>query len=384
MKKVLLIIAVTLSVASIKGQPVGIGTANIHNSAVLELASTSKGFLPPRLTTIQRNSIVNAVTGLLVYDTDLNALMHFNGTQWRPVGGSVGSFNLPFAANVSSSATAPFSIAATSSGSAIKGTAAASFTAALEGNADGGVGSYGVLGQATHTTGTGIAGVSANASAVYGFSSNGGTALRGIATGGGYSLKTRGNLRITGGNTNPQPNAVLTCIDADGNAVWKKPLSELAFGLAGSYSSFSNLTNNTLQKLHFGLEQYDYSNTCVPTTSASPTPGMSSFVAPVSGIYEFNISVGVRAAAGQVLNRLEAQLVVNRAGNVFDVYKIESNNMYPGNENQHQVQGDTQCRLQAGDIVYVNIRQTNNTSSAVTLIASNDITFWGGHLVFVD
>lgn len=53
---------------------IGIGTTNPHSSAILELSSTDKGFLPPRMTRNQRNAIVNPRSGLLLFDTDDNHL----------------------------------------------------------------------------------------------------------------------------------------------------------------------------------------------------------------------------------------------------------------------------------------------------------------------
>ena len=62
---------------------IGVSTANIAPSAQLEVASTSKGFLPPRLTTAQRIAISNPATGLLVFRTDAPVGLYFyNGTAW--------------------------------------------------------------------------------------------------------------------------------------------------------------------------------------------------------------------------------------------------------------------------------------------------------------
>jgi uncharacterized protein (TIGR02145 family) len=43
-------------------------------SAMLDVQSTSKGFLPPRMTTAERNAISNPATGLLVFNTTLNCI----------------------------------------------------------------------------------------------------------------------------------------------------------------------------------------------------------------------------------------------------------------------------------------------------------------------
>ena len=55
-------------------------------SAVLELVSTSKGLLIPRMSTAQRNSIGSAGTGLMIYNTDLNSLDIYNGINYNSIG----------------------------------------------------------------------------------------------------------------------------------------------------------------------------------------------------------------------------------------------------------------------------------------------------------
>lgn len=52
-------------------------------SAVLDLQSTSAGFLAPRMTTTQRESISSPAAGLIVYDTDLTHYLQYNGTTWN-------------------------------------------------------------------------------------------------------------------------------------------------------------------------------------------------------------------------------------------------------------------------------------------------------------
>lgn len=51
-------------------QSIGIGTASPHPSAGLEIKSTNQGILVPRLTAVQRSTINNPATGLLVFQTD--------------------------------------------------------------------------------------------------------------------------------------------------------------------------------------------------------------------------------------------------------------------------------------------------------------------------
>jgi hypothetical protein len=61
---------------------VGIGTTTPNASAVLDLTSTSKGLLPPRMTTVQRDAIANPATGLQIYNTTTNTKDYFNGSAW--------------------------------------------------------------------------------------------------------------------------------------------------------------------------------------------------------------------------------------------------------------------------------------------------------------
>lgn len=52
------------------------------NSAMLDLKSTEKGFLPPRMTTAQRNAIESPAEGLVIYNTDNKEIELFNGIIW--------------------------------------------------------------------------------------------------------------------------------------------------------------------------------------------------------------------------------------------------------------------------------------------------------------
>jgi hypothetical protein len=61
---------------------VGIGTASPNASAITQIDSTTKGFLPPRMTTVQKNAIATPAAGLMVYDTTLNQMSYYNATMW--------------------------------------------------------------------------------------------------------------------------------------------------------------------------------------------------------------------------------------------------------------------------------------------------------------
>jgi len=63
-------------------QNMGIGTTTPHASAMLDLQSTNKDLLLPRMIATQRLTITNAATGLIVYDTDSSAFMQKNADGW--------------------------------------------------------------------------------------------------------------------------------------------------------------------------------------------------------------------------------------------------------------------------------------------------------------
>jgi hypothetical protein len=64
---------------------VGIGTTTPSAKAILDVTSTTKGFLPPRMTTTQRNAITSVPAGLMVYNTTTNKLNFYNGSAWEAV-----------------------------------------------------------------------------------------------------------------------------------------------------------------------------------------------------------------------------------------------------------------------------------------------------------
>ncbi|MEN9975864.1 MAG: hypothetical protein RIR36_24 [Bacteroidota bacterium] len=84
MKKIITVFALSLNAFSFA--QVGIGTTSPNASAVLELSSNTKGFLPPRMTTVERDAITSPQTGLVIYNTTLNFLQFYNGVQWANSG----------------------------------------------------------------------------------------------------------------------------------------------------------------------------------------------------------------------------------------------------------------------------------------------------------
>jgi len=61
----------------------GFGVSSINASAKLQIDSTTKGFLPPRMTTTQKNAIASPAAGLVLYDSTTNKLQCYNGSTWN-------------------------------------------------------------------------------------------------------------------------------------------------------------------------------------------------------------------------------------------------------------------------------------------------------------
>lgn len=66
-----------------------VGATGNHPSAQFEVTSTAKGFLPPRMSTVQRDAIVNPAEGLTIYNTDIFSLENYNGFGWSVPGGDI-------------------------------------------------------------------------------------------------------------------------------------------------------------------------------------------------------------------------------------------------------------------------------------------------------
>ena len=84
------IACIIISIASY-AQNVGIGTNIPHSSALLEVNSTTKGALLPRMTNAQRTTISTPAKGLIVFDTDSNSFWYYNGSAWVNMAVSAGA-----------------------------------------------------------------------------------------------------------------------------------------------------------------------------------------------------------------------------------------------------------------------------------------------------
>ncbi len=61
---------------------IGIGTSTPNSSAKLDVNSTTKGVLFPRMTNSQMLAISKPVTGLQIYNTNANCMYYYDGQAW--------------------------------------------------------------------------------------------------------------------------------------------------------------------------------------------------------------------------------------------------------------------------------------------------------------
>jgi hypothetical protein len=80
MKKYIPLLLLCFLVSAIYAQNnVGIGTPTPDASSILDLSSSTKGFLAPRMTTVERTAIATPAPGLLVYDVTVGCYFYYNG-----------------------------------------------------------------------------------------------------------------------------------------------------------------------------------------------------------------------------------------------------------------------------------------------------------------
>lgn len=86
----LIILFSIFNLSEVLSQGVGIGTESFTpaEGALLELRSTSSGFLMPRMTRDQRDEITTPTEGLVIYQTDgIAGFYYYNGFEWAAMGG---------------------------------------------------------------------------------------------------------------------------------------------------------------------------------------------------------------------------------------------------------------------------------------------------------
>lgn len=83
---------------------IGVGTTTPDASTLIDMSSTTKGFLPPRMTNAQRAAITSPAEGLLLFNTTNKGVAYRDGTNWGYLSGAIqtvaasgGTVNVSFA-----------------------------------------------------------------------------------------------------------------------------------------------------------------------------------------------------------------------------------------------------------------------------------------------
>lgn len=274
-----------------KAQNVAVNTngAAAHSSAMLDVSSTTKGMLIPRMTSSNRTAIASPAEGLIVYDTNTKSFWYYSNSIWNEIPKSAqgSSFTLPYSGSASSPGKV-FSITNTNAGAGsvaiygINGNTGSGVTPGVSmglwgdnssgigvvGTSINGVGTYGlsfqnhgVSGYSTNISFAGVFGSHANAGpGVLGEAGSGGTGLYGRVTGtsgkAGFFENTNAanpdtvfkvlnnGTGISGYFTNPNVNSTGSLVTGD------------HYGKGGGiYMKLWNAQNNSP-----GLYMYQYGN----------------------------------------------------------------------------------------------------------------------------
>ena len=81
MKQLLLSLLLVITFSA--NAQVGVGTTTPLPSAQLDVSSTTRGFLPPRMDSTQRNAIASPANGLIIYNSSTNRLNFFQQNSWQ-------------------------------------------------------------------------------------------------------------------------------------------------------------------------------------------------------------------------------------------------------------------------------------------------------------
>ncbi len=337
MKNYLLVFAYLFFTNITFGQ-IGINTtgASADPSAMLDVNSTSKGILIPRMNTAQRTSISTPATGLMVYDITTNSYWFYNGSAWANLSAGT-SFSLPYVGTDASLES--FKISNTATGTAIRGNS----------NLAGSVGVYG-----SSTSGIGVKAVS-----VF-----------------GTALDVTGDLKIHGGNTNPSNGAVLTS-DASGNATWQNN----KIGFSAKNAANSAIPEGTYRKVEFNNEEYDPGNDFFNYAGAT-TSSSSVFTVPISGAY--HVSTTLNLYLSSLTNNFSSGSIYLMKNSVLIGYFTGTpKNTSITSEVYLHIEGD--YHFNANDKVWVEVFHRNSFASTAGFEPTQaEYNRFACHLIFAD
>jgi hypothetical protein len=170
MRQLFILFAFNFIVAFANAQgSIGIGTSSPSASAMLDITSTSKGLLIPRVTSLQRSAITTPAVGLLVFDSDTKTVWAYDGATWKNLYTS-GGLVLPFSQTVNTGISA-FQVTNQGIGAALEGSSSAEFGTGLTAKATG-PGGWGLYALSTGAGAKSINALADNGTAIHGENNN--------------------------------------------------------------------------------------------------------------------------------------------------------------------------------------------------------------------
>jgi hypothetical protein len=137
MRKALLVLGLIFILADMQAQiAINTNAAAPNASAMLDISSTNKGMLIPRMSSAQRTAIVSPANGLMVYDTDTKSFWFYDASEWTLVGGGSTPFKLPYDTIVNQ-LPAAFKITNDGAGASIHGHSKSLFGVGIRATSDG-------------------------------------------------------------------------------------------------------------------------------------------------------------------------------------------------------------------------------------------------------
>ncbi|MCE7069430.1 hypothetical protein LZG74_03905 [Dyadobacter sp. CY327] len=338
-------------------QGVGINTTQPDASAALDITGTDKGLLIPRvsLQSLTDNTTVsNPATALLVYNTNAGlgkvGFYYNSGTPANPAWSLI---------NGGGSLTLPFSQLGTNNGPLF-----------LINNNDANGTSVGISGIAANAIG--VRGATLSGKGVVGHSASGGTGVFASAANvNGKALEVSGPITIAGPGQSPGSGKVLTS-DDNGNATWQTISGDVAFRANGVLGGGNqNIALGATAKVVFENEVYDLNQNY---NNANSAPN-STFIAPVNGVYHFDLNVAWKKPLDVPSFYAETHLVRTRGG-----VKVVIASDFVHSEVDNSSKLSTEVNLLAGDMMHVEVKNPI-TEGGIQLFTTAEHSFFNGRLV---
>lgn len=240
-----------------------------------------------------------------------------------------------------------------------------------------------IVGSSTATNTRGVVGSSNNGYGIQSYTNNNigmsGYSLSGYglyaSSSGGLALQISGDLKFSGGNTNPADGAVLTS-DAVGNATWKK--SNIAF--LGKNAVPANFASGVFKKVEFVDKTYDLKGNFLDYNGGSTPTTSSIFTAPVAGVYHFSSNLTFSKTTPDSYYFDYADIKLTKNGSSLAIYRGH-NVLTPYSESTIYLQIVGDFHLEAGDKIWIEASQNNGLSTTEPI---EQTARFSGHLVVAD